>query len=172
MIKYVAFLRGINVGGRIIKMADLKVCFEKMDLNNVATLLNSGNVVFESDLKAPELKTKIEDGLTNTFNYPAKVWVLSIDEIQKIVDANPFKNAPEDYHQYVIFFENGLEKDFAKETADLEDEKVEAGSGVAYWKVQKGKTLQSSRGKLLAKAKYKNFNTNRNINTLQRILQK
>jgi uncharacterized protein (DUF1697 family) len=72
----------------------------------------------------------------------------------------------------VIFFENGLEKDFAKETADLEDEKVEAGSGVAYWKVQKGKTLQSSRGKLLAKAKYKNFNTNRNINTLQRILQK
>jgi uncharacterized protein (DUF1697 family) len=58
MIKYVAFLRGINVGGRIIKMADLKVCFEKMDLNNVATLLNSGNVVFESDLKAPELKTK------------------------------------------------------------------------------------------------------------------
>jgi uncharacterized protein (DUF1697 family) len=170
MSRYVALLRGVNVGGRIIKMAELKSCFEKMGFKNVATLLQSGNVVFESDLKEEELKKKIEDTLGKTFNYPAKVWVKSIENIQKIVEDNPFIGASKEHHQYVIFFENGLEKDFTEEPGNFNDEAVKAGNGVAYWKVQKGHTLKSSRGKLLTKAKYKNFNTNRNINTLNKII--
>jgi hypothetical protein len=43
---------------------------------------------------------------------------------------------------------------------------------VIYWRVDQGKTLRSSFGKLLAKSKYKEFNTNRNINTLQKLLKK
>jgi uncharacterized protein (DUF1697 family) len=74
-------------------MAELKSCFEKMGFKNVATLLQSGNVVFESDLKEEELKKKIEDTLGKTFNYPAKVWVKSIENIQKIVEDNPFIGA-------------------------------------------------------------------------------
>jgi uncharacterized protein (DUF1697 family) len=172
MDKYVAFLRGINVGGRIIKMADLKTCFEEMGFKNVVTLLQSGNVLFESDLSGSEAKKKTEEALTKSFSYPAKIWVLPLTTIAEIVAANPFANTPKDYHQYVIFFENGLEKDFAAEAGELGDEKVKTGRGVAYWKVQKGQTLKSSRGKLLSKSKYKNFNTNRNINTLQRIINK
>jgi uncharacterized protein (DUF1697 family) len=171
-MKYVAFLRGVNVGGRIVNMAELKVCFEKLGFKNVSTLLNSGNVIFESDLKEPELKKKIEEALTKTFNYPAKVWVVSIEYVQKIVDANPFSDAPKDYHQYVIFMESDLEKDFVAEPMKLEGEEVKAGEGIVYWKVQKGLTLKSHRGKLLSKAKYKDRNTNRNINTLQRLLKK
>lgn len=172
MNKYAVFLRGINVGGRIIKMTDLKACFEKMGLKNVTTLLQSGNVIFESESDKTALKNKIEEGLTKTFNYPAKVWVESVNDIQKIVKDNPFAAAPPEYHQYVIFFENGLEKDFANEIVGTVDEDVKAGKGVAYWKVQKGLTLKSPHGKLLAKSKYKNLNTNRNINTLQKIIQK
>jgi uncharacterized protein (DUF1697 family) len=171
MTKYAAFLRGINVGGRIIKKDELKECFEKLDLENVETILQSGNVIFENDLNAVELKKKIEESLTQTFNYPAKVWVLPISKIKQIINQNPFGDAPKDYHQYVIFFENGLEKDFAAEAGDSKSEEVKAGHGVAYWKVQKGQTLQSTRGKLLSKSKYKNLNTNRNINTLQKILK-
>ncbi len=170
MTKYVALLRGVNVGGRIIKMAELKTCFEKMGLADVRTLLQSGNVVFESDKKAGELKKLIEEKLTETFNYPAKVWVLPVNDIEKIIKANPFANAPADYHQYVIFFEKGLEKEFASEPGELQNEEVCAGQGVAYWKVQKGQTLKSTRGKLLAKSKYKNFNTNRNLNTLNKVI--
>ncbi len=128
-------------------------------------------MLFESDLKESELKQKIEAELTKTFNYPAKVWVLPIDEIQKIVDSNPFKNVPKDYHQYVIFFENRLEKDFVGEDLEAGDEEVKAGQSVAYWKVQKGQTLKSQYGKLLSKSKYKDHNTNRNINTLVRALK-
>src|SRR5437868_449507 len=113
MVKYAAFLRGVNVGGRMVKMAELKASFEKAGLQAVKTLLNSGNVVFESDKTEQQLKKQIEETLTKTFGYPAKVWVLSVSELKNLVDANPFINAPKDYHQYVIFFENGLEKAFA-----------------------------------------------------------
>jgi uncharacterized protein (DUF1697 family) len=169
MVKYVTFLRGINVGGRIIRMADLKTCFEGMGFSEVKTLLNSGNVIFESDLKEPELKKKIEETLTKTFSYPAKVWVISMDELKKIIGANPFLDAPTDYHQYVIFFENNLEKDLAAEVANSDNEEVKAGKKVVYWKVQKGLTLKSQCGKLLSQSKYKDFNTVRNMNTLQKV---
>ena len=49
-MKYVALLRGINVGGNNrVPMAELKLCFEKMGFNNVVTYINSGNVIFESN---------------------------------------------------------------------------------------------------------------------------
>jgi len=170
MTKYVVFLRGVNVGGRVVKMAELKACLEKAGFKNVKTLLQSGNVIFESDKKQSALKPEIEKLLTKTFNYPAKVWVISVNQLKTIVEANPFAGADKTYQQYVIFFEDDLAKDFAGEAGDLTNEEVTAGQGVAYWKVQKGQTLKSTRGKLLSKAKYKNFNTNRNVNTLQKIL--
>jgi uncharacterized protein (DUF1697 family) len=171
MSKYAAFLRGINVGGRIIKMADLKSCFEKAGYENVKTLLQSGNVVFESGKTAAQLKKEIEENLTQTFNYPAKVQVLRLDQLKKIIDAFPFGPAGTKQHSYVIFMENGLEQDILNDSYELgAGEKVQAGQGVVYWRVDQGMTLRSSFGKTLSKAKYKSFNTNRNINTLKKII--
>jgi uncharacterized protein (DUF1697 family) len=171
MAKYVAFLRGVNVGGRVVKMAELKVCFEQAGFKNVSTLLQSGNVVFESDKTEPALKNQIEELLTKTFNYPAKVQVISLDNLKKIVDANPFSGVPAEYHQYVVFIENDLETALVAEAGKQLGEEVAAGRGVVYWKVQKGQTLKSPFAKLLTKSKYKQFNTNRNLNTLQQILK-
>jgi uncharacterized protein (DUF1697 family) len=171
MNTYVAFLRGVNVGGRIVKMADLKTCFEKAGFKNVSTLLQSCKVIFESDKTEPELKAQIEELLTKTFNYPAKAQVVSLDNLRKIVNANPFANAAADHHQYVIFIENDLEIELVAEAGKQLGEEVAAGQGVVYWRVQKGQTLKSPLGKLLTKSKYKQFNTNRNINTLQKILK-
>jgi uncharacterized protein (DUF1697 family) len=171
MTKYAAFLRGINVGGRIVKMADLKICLEKVGLSNVVTLLQSGNVVFESDLSQTELKKMVEATLTKTFHYPAKVQVLAIDRLQEIIEGYPFGVADNGQHDYVIFMENGLEKDLVNESYELAfGEQVKSGSSVVYWRVDKGSTLKSSFAKLLTKAKYKEFNTNRNLKTLKKLL--
>lgn len=170
MSKYVALLRGVNVGGRILKMADLKLCFEKGGYKNVKTYLQSGNVAFESGSSKDKLKAEIETLLADTFKYPAKVIVVGARELKKIIEDNPFQQAEAGYHQYVIFFENGLENDFTKEITDTLNEQVQAGDGVVYWMVKKGETLKSARGKLLTKAKYRQFNTNRNINTLQKLV--
>jgi uncharacterized protein (DUF1697 family) len=153
MTQYVVFLRGINVGGRIVKMADLKVCLEKAGLLNVVTLLQSGNVVFESTADAGELKQLIEATLTKTFDYPAKVQVFSIDQLRNLVAAYPFGVAGDNQHDYVIFMENNLEDELVAEGYMLAPgEKVAAGQGVVYWRVDKGSTLKSAFAKLLTKA--------------------
>lgn len=171
MVKYVAFLRGVNVGGRIIKMADLKACFEKAGFKDVKTILNSGNVIFESNkTDNSKLKQQIETSLTKKFNYPAKAQVLPMNNLQKIVAGNTFKGATKDYHQYVIFIENDLEIGLVAEAGKHLGEQVKAGRGVIYWSVQKGQTLKSPFAKLLTQSKYKQFNTNRNINTLRKIV--
>lgn len=166
---YVAFLRGINVGGRVVKMADLKVCFEKAGFKEVKTLLQSGNVIFETS--ESDLKDKIETILTRTFDYPAKVQVLKIEQLKGLIDSYPFGEAGSDQHDYVIFMENGLENELVKESYKLaRGEKVAAGRSVVYWRVDKGLTLKSDFAKQLAKAKYKVFNTNRNLRTLRKIV--
>lgn len=171
MTKYVAFLRGINVGGRIIKMADLVTCCEKAGLKHVKTVLQTGNVVFESDVSESELKTILEKALTETFDYVAKVQIVSISQLQRIVDKYPFGEPVLEMHDYVIFIEDGLEEALLAEDYALSaSEKVAAGDAVVYWRVEKGQTLKSAFAKHLTKAKYRQFNTNRNLKTLRKIL--
>src|SRR5665213_1002720 len=105
MTKYVAFLRGINVGGRIIKMAELKTCFESLGFKSVVTLLQTGNVVFDTSAKLSDLKMIIENALANKFHYPIKVQVYSFDRLKDIVAHNPF-TSDNNHHSYVLFFEN------------------------------------------------------------------
>lgn len=170
-MNYVAFLRGVNVGGRIIKMADLKTCLGRAGFDNVKTVLQSGNVIFESDkTDTAKLKEQMEQALSETFSYPAKVQVIPMQKLKEIIAANPFAGAPADYHQYVIFIENDLETQLVAEAGRQLGEQVQAGQNVVYWKVKKGDTLKTPFAKLLTKSKYKQFNTNRNINTLRKLI--
>lgn len=171
MTRYAVLLRGINVGGRVVKMTDLKGCLEHAGLRQVVTLLQSGNVAFDSELTERELKQVIEVALTDQFDYPAKVQVLSMSHLAQIIKDYPFGTAGENQHDYVIFLENNLEKELIIEPCDLAPgEKVAAGKGVVYWRADKGSTLRSNFAKLLTKAKYKTYNTNRNIKTLRKII--
>jgi uncharacterized protein (DUF1697 family) len=73
----IAPLRGINVGGRtLVKMADLKNCFENLGFDEVSTYIASGNVLFESDAAdTAELATTIEGAIEQRFELPVKVVV-------------------------------------------------------------------------------------------------
>lgn len=90
---YVAFLRGINVGGNtLISMADLKRAFESLGFKNVKTVLASGNVVFEapkSDIAS--LTRKIEQKLESQFGSAITVMVRTGEDIQALIDLAPFK---------------------------------------------------------------------------------
>jgi len=168
---YVAFLRGINVGGVKIKMADLKACFEDMGFQGVSTVLQTGNVLFsapKNDLS--HLKKQIEQNLSSTFNYRALVQVFPFETVKDIVAAYPFDIGQANIHEYVIFFENNLAVEVFNETTVNLPEQIEPAEHALYWKVPKGMTLKSDFSKHLGKAKYKNFNTMRNIKTLQKII--
>lgn len=170
-MRYVALLRGVNVGGRTIKSAELVKCFEGLGFTNVKSVLQSGNVIFESsEPDSAKLKSEVEVALQTTFNYPAKAQIVSIDNLQQIIANYPFGTAGESQHDYVIFMESDLEKEITKEPCQLQaGEKVAAGQGVVYWRIDKGQTLKSNFAKLLTKAKYKSFNTNRNLRTLRKL---
>lgn len=91
--QYVAFLRGINVGGHVlIKMTDLKKFFEKMGFKNIRTLLASGNVIFESDRKGKKVLTKeIGSGLKKVFKKDINIILRSLDDLKKLQSSEPFK---------------------------------------------------------------------------------
>ncbi|HVS21318.1 MAG TPA: DUF1697 domain-containing protein [Pyrinomonadaceae bacterium] len=94
MIKYVAFLRGINVGGkRLIKMEDLRRVVESLGLKNVRTFIASGNVLFEtSQTNRDALTRKIEKKLLTAFGHDVPVVLQTIDELRDILRRGPFKN--------------------------------------------------------------------------------
>lgn len=99
-MKYIAFLRGINVGGKNrIKMADLKLWFELNGFKNIKTYLQSGNIIFESDsTDITRITRNMEICLYKNFGFPIKVIIRSLDELHRIIEGNPFLKDPEYQH--------------------------------------------------------------------------
>lgn len=174
MARFVALLRGVNVGGINIKMADLKAAVEALGLTNVKTVLASGNVLFDSertDLAA--LKAEIETCLRNRFGYEA--WIVLLDQptLARIVEDFPFEADREGWHPYVLLSSDPASlRDLlaSADGLDTADEGIQMGDGVLYWHVERGRTLDSPFGKLTGKAKYKSTTTNRNLRTLRKLL--
>src|SRR5262245_54061235 len=111
MARYVALLRGINVGGKnIIKMAALAACFEEHGLRDVATFIQSGNVIFDGDGAAAALTTRIEAALSATFAYRASVVLRSHAQLRQVIDRAPdgFGGAPDAYRYDVMFLKAPL----------------------------------------------------------------
>ena len=93
MIRYVAFLRGINVGGKkLIKMEDLRRVLESSGFRNVQTFIQSGNVIFESsEIDREALTTKIEKKLLKAFGHDVTVVLQTVGELETILKLNPFR---------------------------------------------------------------------------------
>src|SRR5579859_6255116 len=88
---YVAFLRGINVGGNaLIKMSELKKSFEALGFKSVTPVLASGNVIFETE-SDEELKVRIESMLSRKFEVRAAAMVRSARQIAELIKLNPFQ---------------------------------------------------------------------------------
>jgi uncharacterized protein (DUF1697 family) len=92
MDRYVAFLRGMNLGKRRIKNNELRAEFEALDFEEVATFRASGNVIFGFDGKEKEgaLAKKIEDGLGEALGYEVPVFLRSGAEVAAIAARRPF----------------------------------------------------------------------------------
>lgn len=102
---FIAFLRGINVGGRgMIAMADLKTLFAKEGFLDTRTLLQSGNVVFKTKAAATTdaLEKKIAAAIAKRFAANVKIMVRTPDELKKIVARNPFPDAARDDPSHLL----------------------------------------------------------------------
>jgi uncharacterized protein (DUF1697 family) len=93
MSEYVAFLRGINVGGKkLIKMEELRRVIESIGLKNVRTFIASGNVLFEtSQTNRAALTATIEKKILEAFGHEVPVALQTVSELEAILKLNPFK---------------------------------------------------------------------------------
>jgi uncharacterized protein (DUF1697 family) len=173
MTRYVAFLRGVNVGGINIKMADLRNVFAQLGFDDARTVLASGNVVFSADRPdRAELKKEIEAALNKQFGYEAWIVLLDLDTVAALIEAYPF-DEKDDWQPYVLMSSDPAPLDeLAALRGELDPalERVELGDGVLYWEVERGQTLKSPFGKATGRKKYKSATTNRNLRTLRKVL--
>ncbi|HEX5964759.1 MAG TPA: DUF1697 domain-containing protein [Pyrinomonadaceae bacterium] len=174
--RYVALLRGINVGGNnLIKMIELRSSFAEMGFSDVETYIQSGNVIFSSNLKNKvKLTAMIEEALSEAFNYESKVVVVSGSEMERVVAQAPkgFGKDPVAYRYDVIFV-----KEPVKTSEALKDvptapgiDTVAAGDHALYFRRLVSEAAKSKLSKLVQRPVYKNL-TIRNWNTTMKLFQ-
>jgi uncharacterized protein (DUF1697 family) len=173
MTRYAAFLRGVNVGGVNLKMAEVAQAFERAGFTNVRTILASGNILLDSRSGVDAVRKKAEKALRDAFGYDAWVLAYDLDTVRAVSEKVPFEREVEGHHSYVTFVtdEQVLDELAALAAATGPDEKIQRGDGVIYWQVPRAATLNSTMGKTMGKKRYKSSTTTRNLRTLDKVLR-
>ena len=97
MARYIALLRGVNLGGHTVKMDKLKKHFEELGLKKVETFIASGNVIFETTSKSgAALEKKIGEHLEKSLGFPAMTFLRRDDELAAVLKGHPFKRGEND----------------------------------------------------------------------------
>lgn len=173
MTRYVALLRGINVGGINIKMSALADTVAALGHTGVRTILASGNVVFESEqTDVAALTSGLEQALSAAFGYDAWVVLLTSADLAEAVAAYPFDDR-DGWHSYILFGSNPVLLDELLQAApelDPADERVQPGQSLLYWQVRRDVGIKSRFSTLSAKTRFRSSTTNRNLRTLHKIL--
>jgi len=135
MTRLVALLRGVNVGGRNrLPMADWRALLQARGLARVATYIQSGNAVFEAD-EAPELlETQITDDIKARFGFAPGCCVLTAENLDTALAANPFPEAVDAPKTLHLVFLRGAARLNAEAASDActADEAFQMGQGVFY----------------------------------------
>jgi uncharacterized protein (DUF1697 family) len=104
MPRVVAFLRGINVGGRIVKKEKLQEIFTSLGFHNVSTFKQSGNVIFETSADAEEIRIKLEEKLAQTSSFNVPVFIRTIPQLKSIIESEPFKSCMQEGASFLVTF--------------------------------------------------------------------
>jgi len=171
-MKYVALLRGINVGnGARVPMGELKAVLEGLGLTEVVTYLNSGNAVFRSAMGVPELAQSIGEALASTFGQEIPTLIKSSVEIISIADAIPGEwGSDEGQQTYVAYLFSDV--DTPGLVSDLpvrfEFMSIFYTPGAIVWNIKRENYNRSHITKIAAHSSYARMTT-RNVNTARRL---
>lgn len=183
MTRFVALLRGVNVGGVTIRMAELAEILRDLGYGEVKTVLASGNAVFTAEPEASEVAHRIEAALAERYGRATRVLVIGTERLREVVAAYPFEER-DGWHRYAVFLLDPVLEPATDAAIDAvirtseratssgtAEERIARGDGVLYWTVERGRTLDSPFGKSLGAAGLRGATTNRNLNTLEKLLR-
>ena len=167
-----ALLRGVNIGGVRIRMAELAEALSGAGFGDVRTVLASGNVLVTADGDAARIAPRVSAVIRERFGYDVAVIAVPLAAVARAAERYPFpRNA--DRHAYVVF---GTAPEVARDllaaagSLDPSVEQVRLDEGLLYWDAPKGETLTTTFGRLYGKRQATGAATTRNLNTLEKIL--
>jgi uncharacterized protein (DUF1697 family) len=175
MPTFVAFLRGINVGGHIVVKEKLQKAFSSLGFQNISTYGQSGNIVFETDgANTEDIKNKIEGKLNKMLGYDVVVFVRTIPQLKKIIDLKPFRSKDKEGASFLVSmltsaplqFPLKLPLTIPKSTAQIISAKDTEVFSVTHGSGEGGMPNPFLESKLKMKA------TTRNMNIIMKIVDK
>ena len=176
-MRYIAFLRGINVGGHNVKMADLRALFSQLGLTNVSSYIQTGNIFFETDVPYDrKLEDRIEEHLENKLGYAVPAFVRRLDEVEAVLREAPFHALkPADDTRFMILFlsdnyPNNLPLPYKSDRANFELLGANSRSLYVVWHLIEGRP-PSSLGPYLHRQAPSLNTTGRFFHTTQKILK-
>lgn len=160
----IGLLRAVNVGGTgKLPMEDLKAICREIGFSDPQTYIASGNLVFGTDLDPRAAKAALEAGLEAYAGKPVGVLVRTPEEMQAVLNANPFPDGPGN-RVLVTFLDDAPPSDTLERVTHQKEEKVALGKREIY--VHYGDGMGQSKLKIPA-ARY---GTARNMNTIARLV--
>lgn len=178
MKRYIAFLRGINVGGKKkVPMMDLKENFEELGFIDVKTYLNSGNVIFSSNEDNIEkLIILIEEMLKNKFGFHIPIYIISKENLEEVLLNSPkwWGNDDKEIYDNLIFIIppatfSDVFNEIGEAKTDLEN--IQNYKDVIFWSFIKKDYRKTNWWSRTSSAKISNKLTIRTANTVRKIVE-
>ena len=190
-LRVVALLRGVNVGGRTIPMAQLRTVVAASGARAVRTVLASGNVLLDVTEDAPlaDVRADLETRISEAFGYDAHLALLPLELATALADAVPWPDDDTAHGYVVVSTSPGLLADAAAEAATMTDARAgvpeaspeawqappaglvrrlaDVGLDALLWRCPRGSSLTTPLAKVLARSRFR-VATTRNVKTLRR----
>jgi uncharacterized protein (DUF1697 family) len=171
---FIALLRGINVSGqKKIKMAELRAVLEDAGLQNVTTYIQSGNLVFDSEVSQTKtLQELINSTILKHFGFEVPTLVVQRAEIQQVMEGNPFLDTAESNKLYYVLLQNPPQKELVEEfnQQNFEHEDFHITDNCVYLQCKKGYGKAKLNNNLIER-KLQVQSTTRNDRTLRKLLE-
>lgn len=191
-VRLVALLRGVNVGGRTIPMAELRAVVAASGARAVRTVLASGNILLDvaEDTPRAEVRADLESRISEAFGYDAHLALLPLDLTAALADAVPWPDDESAHGYVVVSTSTGLLAEAAAEAAaateagggpsegaveawqtppaPLAGRLADEGLDALVWRCPRGASLTTPLAKVLARSRYRAATT-RNVRTLRRL---
>ncbi|MTI89358.1 MAG: DUF1697 domain-containing protein [Balneolaceae bacterium] len=175
MHRYIALLRGINVGGhRKIKMAKLRSLFEDWGYHNIETYIQSGNIAFDTDQENPkQLSATVKQHILDTLEFDVPVIIRDEAQLQDVITHNPFPDVElsKTTKLYVTFLSEVPDQEKAESLLSHQNdaEKFHLTGKELYVLIHKDKVVKSVFSNAFVERKLKVSATNRNWRTVNKI---
>ena len=176
MEKYIALMRGVNVGGKNkVSMPELKELFEQNEFSDVVTYINSGNIIFSSVYTDDKkLKEEWEGLIKNKFQLNIPVIIVSVNDLLTALNHAPlwWGHDKDSKHNAIFVIPPTTVDEVFKEIGAIkpEYENVDHYGRVVFWSAPI-KTFSRTRwSKVVGSSVYNNI-TIRNANTVKKLLQ-